>query len=67
MIHSMLTTLGRIVRDEDGSAITEYAIVVGLVIVVAIAVVAQYGTRVLARWNSVDSKLGQPSHTAQTL
>jgi Flp pilus assembly pilin Flp len=45
-------------KDENGSAITEYAIVLGLVIVGAIAVITQVGPRVLARWTSVDTTLG---------
>ena len=63
----MLATVRQIVRDENGSAITEYAIVVGLVILVAIAVVAQFGTRVLARWNSVESKLGDSNAASHTV
>jgi Flp pilus assembly pilin Flp len=54
----MLVIGRRMLKDENGSAITEYAIVLGLVIVGAIAVITQVGPRVLARWTSVDTTLG---------
>ena len=47
----------RLVRDENGSAITEYAVVIGLVVVATVAVVANFGTRVLGRWTSVNEQL----------
>jgi Flp pilus assembly pilin Flp len=37
--------------------VIEYALVLGLVIVVAIVAIAAYGSKVLARWQSVDSSL----------
>jgi len=58
MIQSLLTVGRRLLNDENGSAITEYAIVLGLMILGAIAVITQVGPRVIARWSSVDSTLG---------
>jgi pilus assembly protein Flp/PilA len=48
-------TLKRLVRDERGGEVMEYALILGLIIVVAIAVIGAVGGKVLARWNSVDS------------
>lgn len=57
MTNLVLRSFKRMTKDENGSAVTEYAIVMGLVIIAAIAIVAQFGTRVLARWNSVNEQL----------
>jgi Flp pilus assembly pilin Flp len=41
-------------RDERGAEIIEWALVAGLIVIGTIAVIGAFGTRVLARWNSVD-------------
>lgn len=43
--------------DEQGGETIEYALVLGLIIVTAIAVIGTVGTKVLARWTSVNSSL----------
>ncbi len=53
----MKNTLKRLVRDERGGEVIEYALILGLIVVVAIAVIGTVGTKVVARWNSVDSGL----------
>jgi Flp pilus assembly pilin Flp len=50
-------TLKRLVRDEAGGEVMEYALILGLILVACIVVIAAVGTKVLARWNSVDSSL----------
>ena len=47
----------RFVRDEDGGEVLEYALIAGLISVAAIAVIAAFGTKVLARWTSVNDGL----------
>ena len=47
----------RLARDERGGETIEYALVLGLVIVVAIAVIGAFGVKVLARWTSVNSSM----------
>lgn len=49
--------LARLWNDESGAETMEYALIAGLVIVGVIVVIGQVGTRVLARWNSVNSKI----------
>jgi Flp pilus assembly pilin Flp len=49
------SVLRRLCRDESGTEVIEYAIVCGLVIVVAIAVIKSTGTKVLARWQTINS------------
>jgi Flp pilus assembly pilin Flp len=49
--------LSQLMRDERGGEVLEYALVAGLLVVSAIAVIGSVGTRVLARWKSLDSSL----------
>ena len=48
----MLRTL---FRDERGGEVIEYALILGLIVVAAIAVIGAVGVKVVARWNNVDS------------
>jgi pilus assembly protein Flp/PilA len=48
-------TLARLIRDEQGGEVLEYALIAGLIVVAAIAVIGAVGTKVLARWESVDA------------
>lgn len=58
MIRKRLSQLfKRLVRDESGGEVIEYALVLGLVIVVAVAVITTFGGKVLARWQSVNSSM----------
>jgi Flp pilus assembly pilin Flp len=55
--------LASLLRDEFGGANTEYAVVIGLILLGVVAVLAQFGPRVLARWADVGQKLGNgPAH-----
>ncbi len=47
----------RLMSDETGAEVIEYALVLGLIIVVAIAVIGSFGTKVVARWTSVNSSM----------
>jgi pilus assembly protein Flp/PilA len=49
--------VSRLVRDEQGGEVLEYALVAGLIVVAAIAVIGSVGTKVLARWNSLNNSL----------
>ena len=49
--------LHKLLHDESGGETIEYVIVAGLIIVAAIAIISTVGTKVLARWSSVDSSL----------
>ncbi len=49
--------LGRLFRDECGGEVLEYALILGLIVVLAIATIGAVGTKVLARWTSVDSSM----------
>jgi Flp pilus assembly pilin Flp len=45
------------IADERGGEILEYALIAGMIVVAAIAVIGSVGTKVLARWNSLNSKV----------
>ena len=49
--------LQSLLRDDGGGEVIEYALVLGLVIVVAIVAITSFGAKVLARWQSVDSSM----------
>jgi Flp pilus assembly pilin Flp len=48
---------GSLIRDENGGEIIEYALVAGLIVIAAIATIASVGTKVVARWNSLNASL----------
>ena len=45
----------RLAADDAGGEVIEYALILGLIIVATIVTIAAFGTKVLARWTSVDS------------
>ncbi len=47
----------RLLHDEQGGEVLEYALVAGLIIVTAIAVIGTVGTKVLGRWSSLNSSM----------
>ena len=48
-------TFVRLIKDERGGEVLEYALIAGLIIVGAIALISSVGGKVLARWTSLDS------------
>jgi Flp pilus assembly pilin Flp len=49
--------LANLVTDEDGGEVLEYALVAGLIVIAAIAVITTVGTKVLGRWTSVQNSM----------
>ena len=53
--------IGKIVKnlltDERGGEVLEYALIAGLIVVAAIAVITSVGGKVLARWQSLNSSM----------
>jgi pilus assembly protein Flp/PilA len=52
-----MNLLAKLVRDEQGGEVLEYALIVGLIIVAAIAAITSVGTKVLAKWTSLNSSM----------
>jgi Flp pilus assembly pilin Flp len=44
-------------KDEQGGEVLEYALIAGLIVVAAIAVIGSVGTKVVARWNSLNTSM----------
>ena len=51
------TLLKRLVRDDCGGEVLEYALIAGLIVVAAIAAITTVGTKVLGRWTSVQNSM----------
>ncbi len=47
--------LAKLVKDEQGGEVLEYALIAGLIVIAAIAVIGSVGTKVLARWTSLNA------------
>jgi Flp pilus assembly pilin Flp len=56
-MNKLYGALTRLVQDEEGGEVLEYAVIAGLIVVAAIAVIGAVGTKVLARWSSLNSRL----------
>jgi Flp pilus assembly pilin Flp len=56
-----LLTLRRIVSalitHEDGGEVLEYSLILGLVSIAAIVTIGAFGTKLLARWGSINSSM----------
>jgi Flp pilus assembly pilin Flp len=60
IIRSNMKTLSifkALVKDEQGGEVLEYALIAGLIVVAAIATIAGVGTKVVARWTSVNASM----------
>ena len=57
MIRSKRAVWAMLLADERGGEIIEWALVAGLIVIATIAVIGSVGTKVLARWNSLNSSL----------
>jgi Flp pilus assembly pilin Flp len=57
VMKTLNSLVSRLIRDEQGGEVMEYALILGLIVVTCIVVITNFGTKVLARWNSVNSSL----------
>jgi Flp pilus assembly pilin Flp len=53
----MKKLLAKLVKDESGGEVLEYALIAGLIVVAAIAVIGTVGSKVVAKWTSVSDGL----------
>ncbi|MDB5174056.1 MAG: Flp/Fap pilin component [Phycisphaerales bacterium] len=54
---SLFKSLLQLPRDERGGEVIEYALILGLIVIAAVATITAFGTKVLARWTSVNDSL----------
>jgi Flp pilus assembly pilin Flp len=47
----------KIARDERGGEVLEYAIILGVIAIAALTLVTSYGSKVLARWQTLNSSM----------
>jgi pilus assembly protein Flp/PilA len=57
MTSKLMKHLNRLLADETGGEVLEYALIAGLIVVGAIGVIGKIGTKVLARWGSLNSSV----------
>ncbi len=50
----------RLAREEDGAALVEYTVLLGILVVAVIATIALVGTWVSGQWSDLNSKLPAP-------
>jgi pilus assembly protein Flp/PilA len=53
----MRNMVGKLIKDDRGGEVLEYALIAGLIVVAAIAVIGTVGTKVLARWTSLNDSM----------
>ena len=47
----------RVLADEQGGEVLEYALIAGVIVVATLSVVTKVGTKVLGRWQSLNSSM----------
>jgi len=52
-----MNLLNKLFSDEQGGEVLEYALIAGLIIVGAIALITSVGDKVLARWTSLNGSM----------
>ncbi len=53
----MVKVFVRAFVDDAGGEVLEYALIAGLIVVAAIAVISSVGTKVVGKWTSINNKL----------
>lgn len=53
----------RFVREEEGQGLVEYALILGLIAVVAIAALSASGTSIQSMFGTISGKLGEAQST----
>ena len=53
----MKALIAKLIKDEQGGEVLEYALILGLIVIACITVISTIGTKVQARWNSINASL----------
>ena len=53
----MLKNILALLSDDEGASLVEYALIVGLIVVAAIAAITSIGSKVHAKWTSLNSSM----------
>ena len=57
-MQNFVSFITRLVREEEGQDMVEYALILGLISIVAVVAVGLTGDAVLAIWNAVATEVG---------
>jgi Flp pilus assembly pilin Flp len=49
--------IARLFADETGGEVLEYALIAGLIVIAAISAITSVGSKVLARWTSLNHSM----------
>lgn len=52
-VQEVRSALPRLIKDEEGQATTEYAILVGVLVVIAIVAILAFRGRIESLWNAI--------------
>ena len=66
MNSSIISSIRRLAQDDNGAAVTEYAVALGLVVVAVTVVLTLFGSKVLARWETIVGKLDPETTVVKT-
>ena len=61
-MRNALKVLRDLKKDEDGAALIEYTVLLGIMVVAVIAIIAAVGTSVVGQWAALNSKLPPLPH-----
>ena len=53
----VMSLIGRLRRDEDGAALIEYTVLLGIMLVAVIATIILVGTWISGRWTALNAVL----------
>ena len=56
-IHRVRHVVRKLWTDQSGGEVIEWVLIAGLISITAIAVIATVGTKVLGRWNTINSSM----------
>jgi Flp pilus assembly pilin Flp len=51
------TLFARLAKNDEGGEMLEYALIMGLLFVACMTAIAAVGTKVVGRWNSMNSSM----------
>jgi Flp pilus assembly pilin Flp len=57
MLSKLFNGFKKLLSNEDGGEVLEYALIAGLIVVAAIGVIGAVGTKVVARWTSLNHSM----------
>jgi Flp pilus assembly pilin Flp len=57
-MHKLYQKMAELARDERGAEVVEYALVAGMISLVAIGAIGSVGRKVLDYWKALDRSMG---------